>query len=117
MPLLAWVEAQSLEPHPLRALHMSGPGDKVCCGAVYEAKAAGWNLPCLARKGGPHEIILSPADPSSRVAAACSPKLLGYWYPQGLKVARSIVQGSRKVSLPPGPALHWAPPSVLCCAS
>ena len=76
---------------------MSRPRGKVYRGAVYGVKAAVWKLPCLAWMGGPHEIILAPANPSSPVAAACAPKLLGYWYPLGLKVARSIAQGGREV--------------------
>ena len=84
---------------------MSGPWGKVYRGAVYEAKASVWKLPCLPWMGGPYEMILAPANPSSLVTAACAPKLLGYWYPRGLEVARSIVQGRRKASLLPGPAL------------
>ena len=93
---------------------MSRPGGKVSRGAVYEAKAAVRKLPCLAWMDGPYEIILAPANPSSLVVAACAPKLLGYWYPGGLKVARSIAQGGRQVSLLPGLALLWATPRVLC---
>ena len=93
---------------------MSVPGGKVYRGAVYGATAVVWKLPCSTWKDVPHEFILAPANPGSPVAAACAPKLLGYWYPWGLKVARSIVQGRREVSLPPGPALLWATPSVLC---
>ena len=103
-----------MDPHPLRASRMSRPRGKVYRGAVYGVKAAVWKLPCLAWMGSPYEITLAPANPSSPVAATCAPKLLGYWYPRGLKVARSIAQGGREVSLLPAPALLWATPRVLC---
>ena len=96
---------------------MSRPGGKVYRGAVYGVKAAVWKLPCLACMGGPYGITLALANPSSPVVAACAPKILGYWYPRGLKVARSIAPGGPEASLLPGPALLWATPRVLCCVS